>query len=83
MKEDYYYLFGEDVVTPYNEGGLDDVIKAIKNGASFNTMHYNVHENSPGDLLYEYDGYYEYTELDKLEYETLLKGITEIYRNIR
>jgi hypothetical protein len=78
MKEDYYYLFGEDVVTSYNEGGLDDVVKAIQNGAQFNMYHYSRYESTPSDLLYEYDGYWEFAEIDKLEYETLLKSINEV-----
>jgi hypothetical protein len=74
-KEDYYYLFGEEAVRAYNNGGLDELIVYIKNGGIFSTYHYDVLNNTPNDLLYEYNGFNDYTELDKLEYELIYKII--------
>lgn len=78
MKQDYYYLFGEEAVTAYNDGGLDETITYIKNGGIFSTYHWNTNNNTPNDLLYEYGGFYDWVELDKLEYDTLQKSITEL-----
>jgi hypothetical protein len=78
MKSDSYYLFGEEVVNIYNDGGLDELIEAIKTGCTFSTIHYNTDEHTPNDLLNNYDGYFAWCELDKLEYDTLQKAITEL-----
>jgi len=78
MKEDYYYLFGEDVVDAFNEGSIDDVILEIQNGKDFSTLHHNTTENSPTTLLYEYTGYSDFVEIDKLTYDQLQKAISEL-----
>lgn len=77
-KEDYYYLFGQSVVDAYNDGGLEDVIEQIRKGECFSTYHWNSIDNTPNDLLNEADGFFAFTELDKLEYDTLQKSITEL-----
>ena len=78
MKENYYFLFGEGPVNAFNEGGLEDVLLEIQRGKDFATMHYNIYDHTPSDLLDEYSGFYDWVELDKLEYDTLQKSISEL-----
>ncbi len=78
MKENYYYLFGEVVVDAYNHCNLDSVIELIKQGYEYTLFHYKVDYNTLTDLLNAYEGHSSFTELDKLEYDTLQKAIIEL-----
>ena len=77
-KENYYYLFGEEVVDAFNYGNIDDVIALIKEGMDYSTFRYKVDYNIPTDLLIAYDGNTSWTEIDKLTYDQLQKAISEL-----
>jgi hypothetical protein len=80
MKNNYYFLFGHDVIRMYETLGIDEVIIGISNGYDYATYNFNKEfENlsDPVDLLETYDGWDGWIEITEEEYNKLNSEILQ------
>jgi hypothetical protein len=67
--EDYYFLFGEEVCRLYHDEGVEAAVKHAKKDGGYGLFHYNTKTNTPGEILSEADGWIEYAQITKWDYD--------------
>lgn len=69
-----YYLFGEVACRTYANGGADAVIERYENDEfdeRWETFEFIEGETQSIDLMYAYNGFYDYVIITKEEYDKL------------
>jgi hypothetical protein len=73
MSKITYFLFGEQAVDAYEDGGADLVLKLYEEfEMSYQLFMFIEGETSPGSLLYEYSGHTNYIIITEEEYNKLI-----------
>jgi len=68
-----YFLFGSDSVRAYRDGGVEAVLKRKDNDElSGHCWIYDDQYHTAVDVLDEYDGWMEWEQISKEEYEQLM-----------
>ncbi|MFA5366659.1 MAG: hypothetical protein WC333_02145 [Dehalococcoidia bacterium] len=67
-EQNIYLLFGEQAVRAYEDGGVEAAVESVKNGEG-SVYHWNSNRDNPMSLLGEADGWEDYTEITKEEYD--------------
>jgi len=68
-----YFLFGEEITRVLETEGIAAAVKAAKDGAIYATYYWDEYA-SPGELLSEYDGWNDWMQITKSQYEKLLSA---------
>jgi hypothetical protein len=73
MSKVTYFLFGEQAVDAYEDGGADLVLELYEeNDLSYQLFMFDEGHTSPGSLLYEYSGHTNYIIITEEEYNKLI-----------
>jgi hypothetical protein len=68
-EKDFYFLFGEEVCRLYHDESVEAAVKFAKKDGGYGLYHYNTKTNTPDELLAEFEGWSEYAQLTKEEYD--------------
>lgn len=73
--EKTYYLFGEDAVNAY-DNGIDELIEEVtQNDIAFATFEFIEGETQSADLMYEFNGWMDYSIMTEEDYNKLNDAI--------
>ena len=76
MKSKYYYIFGTEAVQAWISGPKADFIQLMKNDNGSGILYeYDDSCMYPNNLLYDFSGWGDYTEISETDYEYLQKEI--------
>lgn len=67
---DVHFLFGEEICRIYEEGGIADVIHAIKSGVGHATFVWK-EDSDPTQLLSAYEGWNGWVTITEKQYEKI------------
>jgi len=71
----YYYIFGQEAVKIFDQGGLNELLEYIKeNKKDFSLISFDNTKQKPQELIDLYKLYKSWTEINEEEYNVLLNG---------